>query len=768
MGPIRTSFKRYRLIPIGVLALAAVTLTPAGPAHAASDYSVPIPLHPIPAGLRLIGASDVGVAVEQDDVSGNLQKVNPVFTGPLGGELTRRPEVEPLSLGDNYTTGMLTVKGSTLAWSRRYTGPGSQLYQGNRLSILTGKNVAEAGVMAQPQSFNGESWFSHAVQGFTELPENWPRPLRRYHAGTKEGGSMKLDLLIPHVPGVVGGVLASDQTSVLRATLDTNTGKSALDLVALADGKVTRIAEGTAEIAGVALSDDLLVWATKTGDGFTIHQRSRADGSVVTYDEPDAKADVEHMVAGDAGVGYLVNAEGSADMGFVIVNGDSAHRRVIAYPAEGLAAAGDHFLTASGAPDGTSPGVYRIDESEFNQVAIVPAAQLPPQRMTLSAGTLHYSYPSNPGEPAPGGPVLERIVAGDRRLKFSEERWSPARTSGQIAFSAARGVVSVPDQPGIWQLLDQGSEGEKIEAAGLKANVSGPYTLIGGKVFRPDGEHIYTEPTGSGQDDLFGSRIVYVRKDAAGAPTIWVDDVEKKTPTALATLDVSCDPQVSVWGELVAWTSSCGGGTYIRNLQSGVTRQVAVGGQEQLSLSEGTLTWSYENSGPAIVMDLTRDYLAPVRLPGQSRLITVDDHLMAREIKDELWSPTTRMEMTPLPFAQKLPPRLIAALSPLGFSPNTDGKGDVWAPQFDITKPMRSVTLKIQNQAGTKTVATLEGTAPDGSVRGLRWNGLSSKGMQLPPGTYRWILSGRSADGDGTLIGTDGSAVVSGTIDLEL
>jgi hypothetical protein len=51
------------------------------------------------------------------------------------------------------------------------------------------------------------------------------------------------------------------------------------------------------------------------GDGFTIYQRSRADGSVVTYDEPDAKADVERMVAGDGGVGYLVGAEGSWDMG---------------------------------------------------------------------------------------------------------------------------------------------------------------------------------------------------------------------------------------------------------------------------------------------------------------------------------------------------------------------------------------------------------------------------------------------------------------------
>ncbi len=485
MRAISTSSSRYRrrLLPIGVLALAAVTLVPADSTLAAAGYPVPIPLHPLPSGLRLIGASEVGAAVEQDDVSGNFQKVNPVFTGPLGGELTRRPQVEPPSSAVNYRTQMLTVEGSTLAWSRGYSGPGTQWHEANRLNILTGKNVTEVGAIAQPQSFNGESWFSHAAMSFTALPEDWPRPLRRYHAGTKNGGSMKLDLLIPDVTGVVGGALASDQTSVLRATLDTRTGQSALDLIALADDKVTRIAAGPAEIAGVALSDDLLVWATKAEDGFTIHQRSRADGSVVTYDEPDAQADVEHMVAGDAGVAYLVDAEGSADMGFVIIKGDSAHRRALPYAAEGLAAVGEQFLTASGAPDGTSPGVYRIDETEFTQVASVPGAQLPPERMTWSAGRLHYSYSSDPGFPGPGRRVFERIVSDDRRTKFSAEWWISAATSGQMAFSAGRGVVSIPDQPGLWQLIDQDSEVEKIEAAGLRANISGPYTLIGGIFF---------------------------------------------------------------------------------------------------------------------------------------------------------------------------------------------------------------------------------------------------------------------------------------------
>ncbi|MBT0773294.1 hypothetical protein KIH74_30395 [Kineosporia sp. J2-2] len=788
----RTSARGFRrwLTPFGVAAIAVTVLAPAGPVRAASDYTVPIPLHPAPAGLRLIGASAAGVAVQQDDVDGGYPAVNPVFTGPTGGELTRRSALNP-TLSSSYSPEGLTVVGSTLAWTQPLQRAGSRPYEANRLNILTGENQKEAGTIGAPATFNGESWFSHEVIGYADLPENWQRPLRRYHAGTQDRFGMRTDILIPNVKGVIGGPLTSDAGAALRATRDGATGLSALDLVTLKDGTVTRIAEGPEEIAGVALGGGLLVWATKTADGFAVHQRPRAGGDVVTYAEPDANADVGHMVAGEAGVAYLVNHQPdpgnpSADStGIVIVDGEQAHRRDLTYTAAGLAAVGDHFLTASAGYAGFEPyysdtaGVYQVTEDEFVRVATVPAATLPAQQLSLSAGLLRYSDasgPAYPGAPAAGRPVFQRTVTGQRRAKFSEESRIGARTSGQMVFSAARGVLGVPDQQGVWQLLDRGQETATIEAAGEKPNVSGPYTLVGGRVFRPDGEQIYTEPTPagttSGDDDLFGPRIVYVRTDGAGASTIWVDDAERPAPVELAAVDAGCDgstPRVSVWGELVAWTTSCGERAYVRNLVTGATREAAVGAAHgRLSLSEGTLSWSHDGFAPVGVIDLTGTHLAPVVLPGGAAPAAVDDHRVARQVREFPWSLTVRTEMSPLPFTRKLRPRLIAALGPLGFSPDGDGRGDVWAPQFDLTKPMRSVELTIQNPAGTKTVARIDGTAPDGSVRDLRWNGLSSKGMQLPGGTYRWTLSGRSADGDGTLIGRDGAAVVSGTIDLEL
>ena len=60
----------------------------------------------------------------------------------------------------------------------------------------------------------------------------------------------------------------------------------------------------------------------------------------------------------------------------------------------------------------------------------------------------------------------------------------------------------------------------------------------------------------------------------------------------------------------------------------------------------------------------------------------------------------------------------------------------------------------------------LEATAPDGSIRGLSWDGRNSKGAKLPVGDYPWQLTGRADDGDGTLVGPWGRASIQGTVEI--
>ena len=751
-------------------ALALVLGFPTGPAAGAASTVVAIPLHPADPGLHLIGASEAGVAVRQSSVG----QGEPVFTGALGTELTRRTPPDASIVELPGTT--LGVTGSTLTWYRHLQRAGSMPQEAHRMNILTGKDLQD-GEIALPGAFNGESWFSDSVLGTSEMRPR--RPVRQYHVGPN--GIDATDILVPDQAGVTGTGLAADRMSVLWARQVTGAPKPyALDLIDLKTKAMTRLLDSTDKILDVELTADTVVWSqTTAGGGYTIHQQPRAGGAATSYRETDPNADVAHLAAGAAGIGYLVTTPADpaeewsrAGTKVVVVSGSTARSVELPGNPSGLAAVGNHFLTAVG---GDFSGVYQIDGQDVTAVATVPRPPMPPEQFSLSAGTLRYRDLSVFAF-APGNGLWERTVTDGKRPRFSHENmlW-PA--SGPMAFSAARGVVGVPEKTQTWRLTDRGHSTVEVEAAGAP-NVSGAYTLIGGKVFRPDGELLFTQPvpvgTARGADDLFGAKLVYVRTTGAGVSTVWLSDAERPQPTALAevTAPAECEPggpKVSIWGELVAWTSGCADHVSIRNLRTGTTREVATHGwSSEISLSEGTLTWRKpaDVGFQDHVLDLTSPTSVPVPLPGWSSVVSVDDHHAARQVKLDVRSLETQPVMTPLPFRPKYPPRLISRNSPLGFTPDADGERDLWAPEFDLTKPMRSVTLKILDPTGKSTLATIDGTAPDGSVRDLSWNGLTGKGQQLPPGEYRWTLTGRSTDGDGMLIAADGTPAVTGTVEI--
>jgi hypothetical protein len=752
------------MLGLSATACALVLGLATSPAEGASSSTVAIPLHPVSVGLHLIGASATGVAVRQSSIGSG----EPVFTGALGTELTRRTAPDATIYSQPGT--MLGVTGSTLTWYRHQQRAGSAPKEAHRLNLLTGTDIMD-GEIAEPDAFNGESWFSDTYLGTSEMRP--PRPLRQYHTGPS--GITRTDVLVPDQEGVLGTVLAADRTSVLWAHRTQDPFKPyVLELIDLKSRTTTRVLDTAEQILDVELTADTLVWSqVRPEGGYTIRQRPRAGGAVATYTETATRADVAHLAAGTAGVGYLVPSPVDWDPAkLVVVQGSTAHTVDLEPEASGLAAVGDHFFTAMSR---YNPGVFRIDGDEVTRVATVPAATLAPQQLSLSAGTLRYRDLSTV-ENVPGNGMWERTVTDGKRPTFSAERCCLPQLMGPMAFSAARGVAGVPDHRFTWQFLDRGVPTEAVEAVGVP-NISGPYTLIGGKVFRPDGELLFTEPmaagTTKGADDLFGSQLVYVRTATTGTSTIWWDDAERSLPALLAEVPSGCPwigPQVSIWGELVAWTSGCGDQAWIRNLQTQTTRVVAIhDSASEIVLSEGILTWRHAydtETSDDHVLDLTSPTSVPVALPGRSSLLSVDDHLVARLVKSTPSAVSLQAEMMPLPFRPKYQPRLISRNAPLGFTPDGDGHRDVWPADFDLTKPMRSVRLKIVDPAGTTTLATLDGTAPDGSVRDISWNGLTGKGKQLPPGTYHWTLTGRASDGDGSLIAADGSTSVTGTIEI--
>ncbi len=321
-------------------------------------------------------------------------------------------------------------------------------------------------------------------------------------------------------------------------------------------------------------------------------------------------------------------------------------------------------------------------------------------------------------------------------------------------------MAGLPEKEYTWQFLDRGAVNAYVEQRNAVAGVpktSGPYSLVAGQVYRADGEYLYSEPgfsstyASGGYDDLFGSQLVYSRMSTADRAEVWVVNVTKANPRRINVQSCSKQPLVAVWGDLAAWQRCGENGFTVRDLNTNLNRKIIVGSGDggaltQLTLREGTISWL--NAGVAATLDLraAKATVKPVVMKEGVAALAVDDHRMA-VLRDAAGGGA--VEVLALPFDRKYRPRLIGMLGPRGFSPNGDSNGETWTPEFDVTKNMTTVTLRIKALKSGKTVRTLKASGADGSIRNLSWNGRSGKGKKLGVGTYRWQLTGVAKDGDG-------------------
>ncbi len=181
-----------------------------------------------------------------------------------------------------------------------------------------------------------------------------------------------------------------------------------------------------------------------------------------------------------------------------------------------------------------------------------------------------------------------------------------------------------------------------------------------------------------------------------------------------------------------------------------------------VAMSQGALVWRrWSDRSPApslMALDLTDPTSRPVRLggfsffqSGESPDPATDDHLVAWEGRD------AALRVAPLPFDQatRFPPRLLGVVARGAFSPDGDGRYDVWRAGFDSNKPLGRYDVTLTDSTGS-VVRSFSGSSPDGGVR-VRWNGKDGSGADVPDGTYRWTLTGSAADGEGTLRDLDGA-----------
>jgi hypothetical protein len=755
-----------------VLAAGAMLAALAGPLANTADAqptSVVVPRHDAQKlALNLVGATDEVVAVTRQDTLG--AGIEDVFSGPEGTELADRGAQAPT--GAARFGLRLGVVGHTLAWfeeiSQTSTTPAHYIL--HRTNLFNGSSVA-IDVPTEPMAFTGDGWLSYSKGSSGDLLRNlFDGPTTTLIKNVTNPSRLVTDangaMLITYLP-VAGQI-----------------GRFRLDLITFATGTVERLLDTTDEISAADLSAQTVAWVTRPQGDITptvIHQRPRTGGTSTAYSDDNRNLHDAGIQAGNGKAAYIV--PDSTGYLLRVVTGSTAHDVPLPPGEVGLAAVGNRFITATGGPLDTA-GVYAIDGDTVTRVATVPTAPIPVYSIALSANRL---YTADEGAiDKPGLAVWSRTVSGTTTPAVSSETLLPQRAflledapSQSISFSAGRGSIGDPDQAASrYEFLDRGKitgtahltpyepEEERTEN---HPNTSGPYTLVEGKVYAPDGKLLYTRPgqasIQTNKDDIYGSTLIWSNSNFS-TTTISVRDVAKPksatNPRKLATYTckTSCPGEVSIWGNRVAWQSDANH-IKIQTIGSKTIRTVATNRPLiQLELGENVLAWQISGSNSTRLLDLTTTKSAPQIMAGNASRIAVDGHYLARTVAGG------QVVVYRLPFTGKNRPRMIGTFAPAGFTPNGDSKADTWAPQFDVSKPLTGVTLKIKAIKSGKTLRTLTGTAPDGSIRDVVWDGKTGGGTKLPVGSYRWELAGQSADGEGALISVAGAATVTGTVKI--
>jgi hypothetical protein len=755
-----------------VLTAVAVPLAMAGAAQA-QPTAVAVPQHDSPTlTLSLAGATDESLLVAK---SATIGQGTTYFSG-TGGDLADRG---PLLSTAGSSHRILGVVGHTLG-SFEYFAPVSTTparYVLHQTNLLDGSSTQQD----VPQSlfaYTGDGWLSY-VNG------DLVRYLLDGSTTTLIKGAPSPDTIQPSVDSA-GALIASG------ARDSSQKWHYLLDLVEFGSGSasptVERLADSADRITSVDLSTQTVAWATQASDAstsWTIHQRPRAGGNVETFVNADERIQHSGVQAGNGQVGYVVVDTTGSFMR--VVTGSTAHD--VALPGAGstTVAVGDRFLTAVSGPLAVA-GVYSVDGDTVSRVGTVSTSPISATNIAFSAGRLSYTDSSLLDKP--GLAVWQRTVSGTTSPVLGAESLLPHRAypvvaASGLSLSAGRSVTGSPSggPPWTYQIMDRGKITATIPMtpydperpfADNHASVSGPYTLAEGKVYAPDGKLLYTRPGAGGymtnNDDLFGSTIVWSDVNAARTTSnIWVRNVAKPksstNPLKLAATVCGpniCPQLVSIWGNQVAWTSD---DTHImtRTIGSTKTRKItATGRVTELELSENVVAWQIAGTtNTTSMLDVASTTSKPYRMAGGASWFVLDGHYLARTVFNQ-----EKLLVYRLPFTEKYHPRLIGTYARSGFTPNGDGKADTWAPQYDASKPLTGVTLKIIAITGGKVLRTLTGTAPDGSIRDLVWNGKTDGGKALPVATYRWELNGTAADGDGALISPDGKTTITGTVKI--
>jgi hypothetical protein len=369
-------------------------------------------------------------------------------------------------------------------------------------------------------------------------------------------------------------------------------------------------------------------------------------------------------------------------------------------------------------------------------------------------------------EDGSGGYRSDQFAVWSRAVSatsFGAETVLPRRASG-LAASAGRTAVQGPD--GL-SMYNRGQLGYTFADGDLSA-LSGPYVaqnvrdaagnVVSERLSTVNGNQVASFAT---QGALFGSRYV-TYSSAAGVMTVTANDLTGK-PAHTANLTVGAQREcynVQVWNDRVAMTcyDSADSKMYlvVFDLTSGALVKSDTGKWLQ-DLGDGYVTvGTYDSATQSNVYQI--EALAggaPVTLADCSDGVLSDGvgHVLCTSSTQLIWRDYSSLSTSA--------PRLLGVLAPAAVDFSST---PAWVPDFDTTKALNAGTLVIKNAAGVVVRNLATAASPDGSVRGLSWDGKDASGKSVPAGTYSFTLNAAASDGTGTVLSIDGAGAVTGSV----
>jgi hypothetical protein len=691
-------------------------------AAAAAGTTVTLPRHTSNGSLlQLLGVSSAGIAARQSE--------DRLLAGPSGARLTLR--------GRTAHRDAVLVDNS-LTWSE----PAGSTWVLHRVALSTGADTtgtaAVEPVVITPDGYVGLAGdtLTHYLTDGTSLP---------LLSGVGKVSAAKVD----------GGQLLVGYKQALAG--------SDLVLVNLTGGApVWRQSTNFPPLA-VELSATSAAWAFDNDISASVHVMPRAGGRPVGIpDAPMTAGTSEFALAGNRAA--WPNTEHS----ITVLTGRKT--RTVTLPGDyywGIEGFGKSFYVGVGGANSVA-GIYRVGTAGATRIASLPNPPATISSWTLSSGALRYN--DDTSVTGAGHRIWQHRVTGyaspvlskETRLKRQSAPWS------SVSFSAGRGAVTGTGAGNRVQLLDRGVVKATLPAGtGAKGvKVSGPYAQVGEKVYRSTGA-LALDLTGIGlvSIDLYGKNVVYARTNGE----IWWWDLARKAsatnPSKLTdTCSGRCEPVVRIWGSRVAYLTQ-DDDIVVRSLTDPQKARVVDPGVTaaelmRLSVREGTLLWATSTPRADEYQHFLLNLKSATSTPVPLDLVwpAVDGRFAAGLTSNG------DLAVQRLPFGGSPVARLIGTVAPASFSPNGDGRADVFRPAFDTTKPLRNVRLRIYRN--TVLYRTLKGTGPDGSIRDLSWDGLTGTGAKAKAGVYTWTLTANSIDGHGVVTKENGVGAVQGKVRL--